>query len=245
MSELVCVGTSDAFGAGGRRQSAYVLRLPGGTLLLDCGQTTLTGLGASGIEMDEIDAIVVSHFHADHFGGIPLFLLGSVYAAPRRAPLRIVGPPGVEARVRESARALGHPIDSRSFGFPLRFEELPAGRVLDVGSARLRTFETFHAPEAHPHGITVEGGGVRLAYSGDTGWFDELPGHVRGSDLFLCECTLEKRGYAYHLSLEELAERRASFDCNRIVLTHLGREMRATRDHHGFDVADDDRVIKL
>ena len=72
---------------------AYLLRLPGGSVLLDCGQTTLTGLSASAIDREEIEAIVVSHFHADHFGGIPLFLLGSVYDDARRNPLQIVGPP--------------------------------------------------------------------------------------------------------------------------------------------------------
>jgi ribonuclease BN (tRNA processing enzyme) len=71
MSEVVFVGTSDAFGAGGRRQSALLVRAPQGAVLLDCGLTTVTGLVALGIERDEIDAIVVSHFHGDHFGGIP------------------------------------------------------------------------------------------------------------------------------------------------------------------------------
>ena len=77
MSELVLIGTSDAFGAGGRRQSAYLLRTPGGSVLLDCGGSTVSGLSALGIPRDEIDAILVTHFHADHFGGIPLQLLGA------------------------------------------------------------------------------------------------------------------------------------------------------------------------
>ncbi len=245
MSELVCIGTSDAFGAGGRRQSAYLLRLPSGSVLLDCGQTTLTGLSSSGIDREEIEAIVVSHFHADHFGGIPLFLLGSVFADERRGPLRIVGPPGIEARVHEAARALGHPLDRRSYDFPLSFEELPNGKEVDLGPVRLRAFETFHSPDSHPHGVLVEGSGRRIAYSGDTGWFDQLPKHVRGSDLFLCECTLDRQGFEYHLSLEELASRRADFDCGRILLTHLGAEMRARSDHEGFEIADDDLVLKL
>ena len=245
MSELVCIGTSDAFGAGGRRHSAYLLRLPTGTVLLDCGQTTLTGLSGSGIERDEIEAIVVSHFHADHFGGIPLFLLAAVHADRRRSPLRIVGPPGIADRVHEAARALGHALDSQLFGFPLSYEELPKGRDLDLGPVRLSAFETFHSPDSHPHGVIVEGGGQRLAYSGDTGWFDALPEQVGGSDLFLCECTQDRRGFEYHMSLEELSEHRSEFDCGRIVLTHLGPAMRARSDHEGFDVADDDLVLEL
>ena len=245
MTELICVGTSDAFGAGGRRQSAYLLRLPTGTILLDCGQTTLTGLSSAGVERGEIEAIVVSHFHADHFGGIPLFLLATVYEDQRRAPLRIVGPPGIEDRVHRVARALGHPIDTQRFAFELRYEELPKGRDLDLGPARLSAFETFHSPDSHPHGVIVEGGGQRVAYSGDTGWFDGLPKRVGSSDLFLCECTQDRKSFEYHLSLEELSERRSEFDCGRFVLTHLGAAMRARTDYDGFDVADDDLVLQL
>ena len=245
MSELVCIGTSDAFGAGGRRQSAYLLRASQGGVLIDCGQTTLTGLAALGIDRGEVDAIVVSHFHADHFGGIPLFLLGALFADERKAPLRIAGPPGTEERVREAARALGHPMERQPWSFEIRFEELRAGQRLAMGPVALEAFETFHSPDSHPHGLIVRDGQRRLAYSGDTGWFDGLPGHVAGADLFLCECTLDARGFEYHLSLEELAARQAEFDCGAILLTHLGDEMRARREHAGFEVADDGDLVKL
>ncbi len=73
MNEVVFVGTSDAFGAGGRRQSAILVRGPRGTLLMDCGATTNTGLAELGIDRNEIETILISHFHGDHFGGVPLF----------------------------------------------------------------------------------------------------------------------------------------------------------------------------
>jgi len=239
------IGTSDAFGAGGRRQSAYLLRGTSGSLLMDCGQTTLSGLTALGVARDEIDAIAVSHFHADHFGGIPLFLLATVYQDARRRPLTVAGPRGVEARVLAAARALGHPLESQRFGFPLRFVELAPGGPADLGVARVRVFETHHSPDSCPHGLVIESGPQRIAYSGDTGWFDALPEAVAGADLFLCECTQLKAGYAYHLSLDELAEQRARFDCGQLVLTHLGNEMRQHGGANGFAIADDGLAFKV
>lgn len=245
MSELLLIGTSDAFGAGGRRQSAYLVRSAAGSLLMDCGQTTLSGLSALGVARDEVDAIAVSHFHADHFGGIPLFLLATLYEDQRRRPLVVAGPRGVEARVRHAAQALGHPLEPHHFPYPLRFIELAAGATQDLGVARVRTFETHHSPDACPHGMVVETGAERIAYSGDTGWFDALPKLVAGAELFLCECTQVARDYAYHLSLEELSEKRAQFDCGQLVLTHLGSEMRERGGAEGFAIADDGLAFKL
>ncbi len=245
MTELLCVGTSDAFGAGGRRQSAYLVRAPAGTVLLDCGTTTNTGLAALGVPRDEIDAIVVSHFHGDHFGGIPLLLLGALYEDRRRRPLVVAGPPDVEARVRAAAAALGHALESQDFCFPIVFQELRADGFAEVGPFEMRAFATRHSPESHPHGVDVRSSGARVVYSGDTGWFDELPREVNGAELFLCECTLVHKGFTYHLSLEELTAQRGELDCGRIVLTHLGAEMRERRDYEGFEVADDGLAVKL
>ena len=245
MTEVVCIGTSDAFGAGGRRQSAYLVRGESSSILLDCGVTTVTGLAHLGIERNEIDAIVVSHFHGDHFGGIPAMLLAAVYGDLRRRPLDVAGPAGIEERVRNVAWALGHPIEGRELGFELRFREIPAGVRTRIAGFEVETFQTHHAPEACPHGVVCRTDGRSIAFSGDTGWFDELPARVAGADLFLCECTQDRRGYAYHLSLEELEPRRNDLDCGRVLLTHLGREMRERKDYRGFEVADDGVVVKV
>ena len=245
MTELVFVGTSDAFGSGGRRQSAYLVRDGSGTVLLDCGTTTNTGLTALGISRDEIDAICVSHFHADHFGGVPSLLLAAHYEDERTRPLVVAGPPDVEARVRGAAEALGHPMEEQDWRFPIRFQELRPDGPQEVGPMSMRVFETRHSPEAHPHGLDLRTRGHRLVYSGDTGWFDALPKQMKGADLFLCECTLVRKSFEYHLSLEELSDQRGELDCNRLILTHLGAEMRRRRDVEGFELADDGLVVKL
>src|SRR5262249_51398071 len=159
------------------------------------------------------DAILVSHFHGDHFGGIPLLLLEALYEESRKRALRIAGPPGIQARVQQLAEAMGHPLDGREWSFAIGFEELPAGRVCEVGPVKVRAFETHHSPDAMPHGMVIETDGARIAYSGDTGWFHALPSCVAGSDLFICECTYHRHNFQYHLSYEELVAYRGQFDC--------------------------------
>ena len=245
MSEVVFIGTSDAFGAGGRRQSAVFARGERGGMLLDCGGTTNTGMAQLGIPRDEVDAILISHFHGDHFGGIPAFLYASLYIDARKHPLQIVGPPGIQARVNGLADAMGHPLGGREWSFPIEYREIHAGETLAAGPAEIDAFATQHQPEANPHGYRVRLGREQVAYSGDTGWFDGLPGHIAESDLFICECTLQHTHLDFHLSLDELREHRDDLDCGRLILTHLGEDMAHERGQIEIDTADDGMVVKL
>jgi len=239
------VGTSDAFGAGGRRQAALFVETRAGGLLLDCAPTTGTGLGELGIPRNAIDAVALSHFHADHFAGIPQLLLAAIYEDERRHPLRIAGPPGVEARVRACADAVGYSLAGRPLPFPLHFVEIGDGASVDLGPARVTAFQTLHDPSSCPHGFAVEADGRRLVYSGDTGWFDGLPGHARSADLFVCECTFYENPLPDHLSYRLLSERRDRIGCERLILTHLGSEMTDRRGQLEIATADDGLALEV
>lgn len=245
MSEVVFIGTSDAFGAGGRRQSAVFARGERGGMLFDCGATTNTGLSQLGLSRNEIDVLLISHFHGDHFGGIPALLYAALYTDHRTHPIEIVGPPDVEARVHALADALGHHLDNREWTFPIHYREIHAGESISAGPAEIKAFATQHQPEAHPQGYRVRLGREQITYSGDTGWFDGLPRQVEGSDLFVCECTLHDASLDFHLSLEELREHRDDLDCGRLILTHLGEEMSAQRGQIELETADDGLAVKL
>jgi ribonuclease BN (tRNA processing enzyme) len=245
MSEIVFVGTSDAFGAGGRRQSAILLRAPAGGVLIDCGTTTSTGLADLGIERSEVDSIVISHFHGDHYGGIPILLLGALYEDERRHPLRVVGPPGIEHRVRQLAAAMCYAIEDREWSFRIDFAEFQAGQTLDAGPVRVEAFETLHQPHTQPHGVVIDTGAQRVAYSGDTGWFDTLPERVGAADLFICECTYHSNDFEYHLNHELLVANKHRLECGRIILTHFGAEMTDRRGQAAFETADDGLRVKL
>lgn len=245
MSEVVFVGTSDAFGAGGRRQSAILLRAPNGGVLLDCGTTTSTGLCDLGIDRDEIDVIAISHFHGDHYGGVPTLMLAALYEDQRKKPLHVVGPPGIETRVRQLADAMCYEVEERDWSFPIHFREFQAGQSIDVGPAALQAFEAVHQSHTCPHGLVVDTGREKVAFSGDTGWFPDLPRRVGEADLFICECTYHSTQFDFHLNHELLVEHQGEFECGRIVLTHLGREMSDRRGQAAFETADDGSVFKL
>jgi ribonuclease BN (tRNA processing enzyme) len=91
----------------------------------------------------------------------------------------------------------------------------------------------------------VTAGRQRIGYSGDTGWFADLPRQVSGVDLFVCECTYAVAGFEFHLSHQELVAHKPEFDCGRMVLTHLGAEMSGRRGECDFETADDGLTVRL
>lgn len=243
--KVVFVGTSDAFGAGGRRQSAIFVQTREGGLLLDCAPTTASGLATLGIDRLAIDTIAITHFHGDHFAGVPQLLLAAIYEDRRRQPLWIVGPPGIEARLRALADAMGFGLAGRDLPFSLHFVELATDREVEIGAARMSAFATQHQPETKPHGLRVTADRRTIAYTGDTGWFDELPTRLSGADLAISECTFFEPDFEYHLDYATLAARASRFACGRLVLTHLGPAMSERRGNLALETADDGLVLEI
>jgi ribonuclease BN (tRNA processing enzyme) len=246
MTEVIFVGTSDAFGAGGRRQSAYVLRTEEGSTLVDCSGTTLTGLNVLGIERDEISTILISHYHGDHFMGIPQFLLAAIYEDKRRAPLHIAGPSGVEARIFNLCSVVGYGLEGREIPFPLIFHDLTAGEEMEIGPVCVTPFNAHHQESTQPHGLIMRlAGGHQVVYTGDTGWFDGLPEYTQGADLFICECTSYDRGLDFHINFRDIYEHREKLGARRVILTHLGPSMSSRRGSCPMETADDGLKITL
>jgi ribonuclease BN (tRNA processing enzyme) len=75
-------------------------------VLIDCGMTALASLGKIAMEPADVDAVVISHLHGDHFGGLPLMLLDASLR-PRARPLTIAGPADTRARVEHALEVFG------------------------------------------------------------------------------------------------------------------------------------------
>src|SRR5262245_23775793 len=93
---LTCLGTSDAFGTAGRHCAGYLVESASARIVVDAGPSLLGSLKGIGRTADGIDAVVLSHLHGDHFGGVPFLFLEYTFDSPRTDPLVVVGPPGTE-----------------------------------------------------------------------------------------------------------------------------------------------------
>ena len=244
MLDVLFIGTGDAFGSGGRRNSAILVRDGRNTLLLDCGPTTLLGLKDLGIDPREIDAIAITHFHGDHAAGVPFMLLDYLFADPRKKPLEILGPPGIRERVEQMTEAFGYRSQMRRT-YELLYREFTCGTSYESASFKITPEPAYHHPETRPHMLRVEAGRRTLLFSGDTGWTDSLPALVADVNLFICECVQMQEDFEYHLSHERLDKERSHFSCDRIVLTHLGSEVLSDLDRVNFETARDGLRLKI
>jgi ribonuclease BN (tRNA processing enzyme) len=219
---ITLLGTGNAFSHGGRFQSCYLVEGAGRRILLDCGGTAPAALQRAGIGPHDPDAIVLSHFHGDHFGGVP-YLLVDMGVHGRTRPLVLAGPPGVEARVSALLEALYPGMAGRPTPFPLEVLEY-GDEPLDVCGAALRAWPVEHSPATAPHALRLELDGRTVAFSGDTSWTETLLRVADGADLFLCECS-SMAPLPGHLDYPTLLARAADLRCGRMLLTHLGADV--------------------
>ena len=95
------VGSGDSFGSGGRFQTCILVDGPGIRFAMDFGTTSLVALRQQGIEHNSIDAILLTHFHGDHCGGVPFLLMDAMLDAKRTRPLLIAGPRQTQNQVHD------------------------------------------------------------------------------------------------------------------------------------------------
>jgi ribonuclease BN (tRNA processing enzyme) len=241
------LGSGDAFGSGGRFQTCLHLSGAGGAVLIDCGASSLIAMKRDGVDPGEVDAVLLSHLHGDHFGGVPFVVLDAQFAN-RTRPLTIAGPPGTGARVRELMEAMFPGSWASRKRFTLDIVEYGAtATALDDGVA-LVAHPVVHTPGSSPHALRLAVDGRNIAYSGDTEWTDALVAVADGADLFACEAYYFDKRVPYHLDLQSLSAHREQLRCKRLVLTHMSCDMLSRVEEvraAGFEVADDGLAIDL
>ena len=246
--ELTFLGTSDAFNSAGRAHSAYWIDDAHGAFCVDFGPTSLLACKRLGRDPDTLDAIVFTHLHGDHIGGIAVLLADLQYRARRTRPLHLAGPPGLWPRLMLALDSSYPDVRARGFSFAMPVVHWPVPGEVEVLGRKVRAVAAHHDPEHFACSLRIDTSGKVLAFSGDTGWQPALAELSHDADLLVCECSDLHAGYASHLSLEVLRARRAELTARRIALSHFGVESRGAADEIralGWHPADDGDLLRL
>ncbi len=240
------VGCGDAFGSGGRLNTCFHVTGKTANFLIDIGASSLIGMKAQGVSRNDIRTIFVTHFHADHFGGIPFFILDAQFFSRRTQPLTIVGPAGLAQwyeRVMETAFPGSFATRPK---FELRLIELHAGQRTSIDAVEVETFQAVHGNPGGPflvYRLTAEG--KTITYTGDTEWTEALVAAARDADLLVAEAYFYDKKVRLHLDLDSLQGNLARIRPKRTVLTHMSDDMLNRLEGLPHETARDGLVIDL
>ncbi|GAA0965042.1 MBL fold metallo-hydrolase [Actinocorallia libanotica] len=213
---VTVIGCSGSFPGPDSPASCYLLEEDGYSLLLDFGNGALGALQRHH-DLYDIDAIAISHLHADHCMDLCGYYVARKYCPHGTKPkIPVFGPTESATRMAEAYDLELDPGMTDTFDFT------PLTRKFEAGPFEILCEPVNHVIESYGFRITSAGGGT-LAYSGDTGLTDTLVDLAEGADLFLCEASFLEGDNPpdLHLTAKEAAEYAERAQVGRLVLTHL------------------------
>jgi ribonuclease BN (tRNA processing enzyme) len=248
--QITIVGCGDAFGSGGRSHTCFRLDQAGHTLVVDFGASAIVAWNGAGFSTDSFDAVIVSHLHGDHFGGLPFLLLQCHFVEQRKKPLILFGPPGFKARLDTLLETLFPGTGSMSWSFVWSVDEITPGDRRETFGFSLSTREVDHASGAPSTALRVEAHDRVFAYSGDTAWTEALVDIADGADLMVIECYSTDGPVPGHIDWPTLDANRPRLRARQLMLTHMGetedaKELRRSLARKGILVCHDGDVIDL
>jgi ribonuclease BN (tRNA processing enzyme) len=233
--QVTVLGKSPSWQDAAGACSGYLAQQDGGTVLLDCGNGVFSKL--RGIcDYVDVDAVVISHMHADHFLDLVPFSYALRYA-PRQQPVPVGGWPGTDkpARPRLYLPAGGGALLRRVVScwgtedlIDAAFDvhEYDAGDTVTVGTLNVRFCEVPHYVATFAVELACERG--RFTFGADCRPNEELVDFARDTDVLLIEATLprpERDGHRGHLTAREAGEHGRFAGARRLVLTHYSDEL--------------------
>lgn len=204
---LTVLGCCGSYPGPGGACSGYLLRTDDTTLWVDAGSGTLANLQRH-VGLHDVDAVVLTHEHPDHWSDIEGFRVACAYVVEREG-VPVYAPPGHKRLLYSD------------FKMAFDWNEVDEGSRVEVGDMALSFSRTDHGP--HTLALRVDGGGKSLGYTSDTGPAWSLAALGPGLDLALSEATFTEQyeGASQHLSGRQAGVGARQADVGRLVLTHF------------------------
>ncbi|MBN6038323.1 MBL fold metallo-hydrolase [Amycolatopsis sp. 195334CR] len=215
---LTVLGSASPYASVDNPCSGYLVTGGGSRLWLDAGSGTLAQLRRH-VQLDELDAIWISHLHADHSADLLTAYYGALHADLRlAAPIPLYGPPGIADR-------LAHFLTNTPVRSPIEaafaVQELHDGHQVRVGALTLTSRAVAHGMPAFA--VRIENAGESLVYSGDSAPCPSLIELAEGCDTLLCEADYaQAEPDPLHHTPEDAGDTASKAGAHRLIVTHVG-----------------------
>ena len=216
MSSLNLLGTGTCQIEHERRASSVLIQLDGMPVLFDCGHGVVQRLLEVGVQHNELNHIVLSHFHPDHVSDLIPILHAGAWSRrnPRTSDLHIYGPPGIQQLIDGFMNIFG----ASSFRQPIYdilVHEVAGGRFT-IGPY---DFDFISLPPAGNHGLRFVWRGRQYAITGDSNFHEEEIAFLSHVDLAIID--------SGHLKDDEIVQLAVASKAKTIICSHLYREIDA------------------
>ncbi len=219
--EILFLGTGEACD-GLHPNSSILLKNENSIFLFDCGFTVPHLFFNTCNEHEKLAGLWLSHFHGDHYFGVPLLLL-RFYQDDRRKPFSILN--GVKAQEKITLlMELAYPGLLAKLPFPLHFVEIPPGEKIVYGNLTWQTAECQHLPPAF--GVRVSSYDKAIYYSGDGRPTSDSIELMRDADLVIHEAFSLDSDLPGHSSIAECLKVKREAGIKNMALIHMERDLR-------------------
>ena len=234
---LTVLGKSPSWQDAGGACSGYLIEEDDTVVLVDCGNGVFAKLRER-VDYVDVDAVVISHLHADHFLDLVPYSYALTYA-PRQQPVPVDrwpgtdcpacpvlhAPPGARDLFRRVVGSWGNE-DLIENAFNLR--EYEASSEIEIGPIRVRFQPVPHFTETFAMSISSTNGAGRIVYGADSSPTQALEEFARDAELMLVEATLprpERTGMRGHLTPGEAGQLGRAANAKRLLLVHISDEL--------------------
>ncbi len=220
--EVFFIGVGEACDSEHGNTSVLVTTGPGVRVLCDCGFSVPHHFFRICDDPDELDMVWISHFHGDHYFGMPLSLL-RLWEMRRSRPLVIAGQAGVAVQVRKSFD-MAYSGFADKLCYPLDFMEIEPGESRQHVGLTMQTIQTVHS--RRNLGLLLDDGDRRLYYSGDGRPSEDVATLARDCDLAVHEAFKLEDEFPGHGSVNGCLRLAAKARIKRLALVHMERVVR-------------------
>jgi len=228
---ITFLGVGEAFDEELSNTSVLVRTTAGGepaSILLDCGFTVPSPFWRRVPGPQDLDLVWISHFHGDHFFGLPAVLL-RFWESGRTKPLVLVGQTGLGDVVRKTME-LAYPRFLQKLAYPLQFVEVEPGRIFSWKDLEFSFAENDHG--LRDLAVRLDRGGRSVFYSGDGRATEQTLSLAHRCDLVIHESFRWKEPTPGHGTVAESIEFARRAQASRLALVHLQRDERRKKAPH-------------
>jgi len=219
--KIVFLGVGEAFDENHTNNSSLV-ETKGAKLLLDCGGTVPFELWKYNNDQNLLDALYISHGHADHYFGLPSLLV-RMWEEKRTKPLTIICQKGLKKDIKQIMK-YGYDGFAYLFKFKLNFIEVRPGQAIKFNDLELALAQTKHSKKNLA--IKVSKGKKSICYSVDGTFIKETEKLYKDSDLVIHEAYLYNKKTIGHGQIKELIKMGERNNIKCLALTRINRELR-------------------